>query len=125
MLGMAFLTFNLDPSFVSRWSPAGRDHAAGEQVFIDYDGGVGLRLAWEMVHTYGSLHYSILSQSHRLLAKFLCVPVLPWRKAVAKHSCQSCGGSFVTASLVEGFVPNNLPAYAGRHLGVAQLSIGT
>ncbi|CAE7743059.1 SETD3 [Symbiodinium pilosum] len=44
---------------------AGRDHAAGEQVFIDYDGGVGLRLAWEMVHTYG-------------------------------------------------FVPNNMPAYAGR-----------
>ncbi|CAE7509670.1 SETD3 [Symbiodinium natans] len=44
---------------------AGRDHDAGEQVFIDYDGGVGLRLAWEMVHTYG-------------------------------------------------FVPNNMPAYAGR-----------
>ncbi|CAE7387312.1 MCA1 [Symbiodinium sp. CCMP2456] len=44
---------------------AGRDHAAGEQIFIDYDGGVGLRLAWEMVHTYG-------------------------------------------------FVPNNMPAYAGR-----------
>ncbi|CAK9099727.1 Actin-histidine N-methyltransferase (Endothelial differentiation inhibitory protein D10) (Protein-L-histidine N-tele-methyltransferase) (SET domain-containing protein 3) [Durusdinium trenchii] len=44
---------------------AGSEHGAGDQIFIDYDGGVGLRLAWEMVHTYG-------------------------------------------------FVPNNLPAYAGR-----------
>jgi len=32
---------------------AGRDHAPGEQVFIDYDGGVGWRLAWEMMYTYG------------------------------------------------------------------------
>ena len=44
---------------------AGSDHSKDDQIFIDYDGGVGLRLAWEMVHTYG-------------------------------------------------FVPNNLPAYAGR-----------
>lgn len=34
---------------------AGRDHAPGEQVFIDYDGGIGFRLAWEMVYTYGFL----------------------------------------------------------------------
>jgi len=34
---------------------AGRDHAPGEQVFIDYDGGIAFRLAWEMVYTYGFL----------------------------------------------------------------------
>ena len=62
---------------------AGRDHAAGEQIFIDYDGGVGLRLAWEMVHTYGYPAciaavrvVSLATLAVEVLCQTTCLPML-------------------------------------------------
>ena len=105
------------PSKLPLTSCEGRDHAAGEQVFIDYDGGVGLRLAWEMVHTYGpeafhSNFSGVVSLYSVADSRRVGLSALWTRHSVIIMSslCRSC--RYVPAN--QGFVPNNMPAYAGR-----------